>query len=109
MKKTNHIRLLGSHTIDHTVVLVSQILKALVEHSDVSEWRDFELSVRSKFYSRKLGRTQRGREYNGNCDKSTNRDLPLRTTASIFLLQQVMYVKKLLDNVNKLQSGIVFI
>lgn len=49
MKKTNHIRLLGSHTIDHTVVLVSQILKALVEHSDVSEWRDFELSVRSKF------------------------------------------------------------
>ena len=63
MKKTNHIRLLGSHTIDHTVVLVSQILKALVEHSDVSEWRDFELSVRSKFYSRKLGRTQRGRIY----------------------------------------------
>lgn len=89
MKKTNHIRLLGSHTIDHTVVLVSQILKALVEHSDVSEWRDFELSVRSKFYSRKLGRTQRGRIYrrnlyNGNCDKSTNRDLSLRTTASIF-------------------------
>ena len=37
MKKTNHIRLLGSHTIDHTVVLVSQVLKALVEHSDVSE------------------------------------------------------------------------
>lgn len=37
MKKTNHIRLLGSHTIDRTVVLVSQILKALVEHSDVSE------------------------------------------------------------------------